>query len=87
MVVMAMVIAMEVMVIDKFQNICQQGGDGFDDGVDMLLSLANRIGMVVVVMFRSNLIIFCNFQQYRLRLRLLWIRNRARQRLISTPLT
>ena len=44
MVVMAMVIAMEVMVIDKFQNICQQGGDGFDDGVDMLLSLANRIG-------------------------------------------
>ena len=44
MVMMAMVIAMEVMVIDKFQNICQQGGDGFDDGVDMLLSLANRIG-------------------------------------------
>ena len=41
MVVMAMVIAMEVMVIDKFQNICQQDGDGFDDCVDMLLSLAN----------------------------------------------
>ena len=38
---MAMVIAMEVMVIDKFQNICQQDGDGFDDCVDMLLSLAN----------------------------------------------
>ena len=56
-------------------------------GVDMLLSLANRIGIVVVVMFRSNFIIFCNFQQYRLRLRPLWKRNRARQRLISTPLT
>ena len=30
MVMMAMVIAMGVMVMDKFQNICQQGGDGFD---------------------------------------------------------
>ena len=87
MVVMAMAIAMEVMVIDKFQNICQQGGDGFDDGVDMLRSLANRKGIVVVVMFRSNLSIFCNFQQYRLRLRRLWIRNKAQRRLISTPLT
>ena len=64
-----------------------KGAPAHPCGVDMLLSLANRIGMVVVVMFRSNLSIFCNFQQYRLRLRLLWKRNRARRRLISTPLT
>ena len=29
-VMVVMVIVIEVMVMDKFQNICQQGGDGFD---------------------------------------------------------
>ena len=71
----------------NFRTSASKVGMALTDGVDMLLSLTNRIGTVVVVMFRSNLIIFCNFQQYRLRLRLLWIRNRAQRRLISTPLT